>query len=176
VYAAGCLAIKYKIFLWSRKDLLQAVLSCQLDALLKLADGNLDPVSNLRKHLVEYCRKNRPKFMNLNSSKPSLRDHKFGSVPGYTHTHNGVDWLYLTPDRLHAIIGRQKIARRLKEQLIQQKLMDSSGTRLVVQRPIFGAKGNKGYRWVHAFKASLVDALLPNSIIAPRRLALNKNK
>lgn len=31
-----------------------------------------------------------------------------------------------------------------------------AGKRGLVQRPIFKAKGNKGYRWVHAFRASSV--------------------
>jgi hypothetical protein len=51
-------------------------------------------------------------------------------------------------------------------------LMASTGKRALVQRPIFKAKGNKGYRWIHAFRASLLDT----SIDAPRRLALYKNK
>ena len=34
------------------------------------------------------------------------------------------------------------------------------------------AKGNKGYKWVHAFRASLLES----SIEVPRRLALNKNR
>ena len=33
-------------------------------------------------------------------------------------------------------------------------LMDRASTgKYVVQRPIFPAKGNKGHRWVHAFRA-----------------------
>ena len=30
-FAAGSLAIKYQIFRWSREDLLEAILTCQLD-------------------------------------------------------------------------------------------------------------------------------------------------
>jgi putative DNA primase/helicase len=156
VYAAGCLAIKYKIFLWSRKDLLKAVLSCQMDTLIAFAGHSLDPVSKLQKQLVDYLSRNRAQFVNLDSSKPSLGEHKFGSVLGYTHTHNGVDWIYLTSDKLDELIGVGKQARRFKQKLVQQKLMASSSeNRFVVQRPIFAAKGNKGYRWVHAFKACL---------------------
>jgi hypothetical protein len=156
VYAAGCLAIKYKIFLWGRKDLLKAVLSCQMDTLIAFAGHSLDPVSKLQKQLVDYLSQNRAQFMNLNSSKPSPGEHRFGSVPGYTHTHNGVDWFYLTSDKLKELIGTGKAAHRLKEKLVQEKLMASSSeNRFVVQRPIFAAKGNKGYKHVHAFKASI---------------------
>jgi hypothetical protein len=159
VYAAGCLAIKYKIFPWARNDLLNAVLSCQLDALVAFAGHNLDPVSKSQKQLVDYLCRNRTQFMNLDSSKPSLRDHKFGSVGGYTHSHNGVNWIYLTSAKLKELIGVGSAARRLKEKLVQKKLMDSStGNRFVVQRPIFAAKGNKGYKHVHALKASLAKA------------------
>ena len=35
VFAAGSLAIKYEIFPWKRDDLLQAILSCQLDGLTR---------------------------------------------------------------------------------------------------------------------------------------------
>jgi hypothetical protein len=157
VYAAGCLAIKYKIFLWGRKDLLKAVLSCQMDTLIAFAGHSLDPVSRSQKQLVEYFALNRQRFVNLNGSKPSRGEHKFGSVPvpGYTHIHNGVEWLYLTSDKLKELIGKGNAARLLKEKLVQEKLMATSENRFVVQRPIFAAKGNKGHRWVHAFKASL---------------------
>jgi hypothetical protein len=94
--------------------------------------------------------------VNLNASKPSRGEHRFGSVPGYTHTHNGIEWLYLTSDKLKELIGKGNAAHRLKEKLVQEKLMASSSeNRFVVQRPIFAAKGNKGHRWVHAFKASI---------------------
>jgi hypothetical protein len=93
-------------------------------------------------------------------------------VPGYVHTHNGIDWVYLTSDQLRTIIGTDKAAGRLKRSLVEQGSMASTGKRALVQRPIFEARSNKGYRWVHAFRA----ALLESSIDAPRRLALNKNK
>ena len=171
VYAAGCLAIKYKIFLWQRKDLLQAVLRCQLDGLMQ-ARGKIDQVTDLRQRLIDYLAQNRRHFVSLNDKKLSAHDHEFGSVPGYTHTYNGIDWLYLTSDQLRTVIGADKAAGRLKKRLVEQAMMACAGKRALVQRPIFKAKGNKGYRWVHAFRA----LLLSNSIDAPRRRALNKNK
>ena len=98
----------------------------------------------------------RPQLLTLNCTKPSSRDHKFGSVPGYAHTHNGFDWLYLTSDQLKAVIGTDNAAGRFKTQLVEHGLMASTGKRALVQRPIFKGKGNKGHRWVHAFKASLL--------------------
>ena len=171
VYAAGCLAIKYGIFTWGRKDLFRAMLSCQLDSLVA-ARGKTDQVGNLRQQLIDHLVQSRRHSVFLNDKKPASSDHKFGSVPGYSHTHNGIDWLYLTSAQLKAVIGTDKAAGRLKRRLVEEGFLACNGTRALVQRPIFKAKGNKGYRWVHAFRASLLE----NSIDAPRRLALNKNK
>lgn len=171
VYAAGCLASKYGIFTWGRKDLFRAILSCQLDR-LTAARGKTDQVTNLRQKLTDYLIQNRRRFVSLNGTRLATSDHEFGSVPGYIHTHNAIDWLYLTSNQLKTIIGTDKTAGRLKTQLIEQGLMASTGKGAIVQRPIFNAKSNKGYRWVHAFRTSLLE----NSIDAPRRLALNKNK
>jgi uncharacterized protein (DUF927 family) len=153
VYAAGCLAIKYGIFTWGRKDLLRAVLSCQLDSLVR-ARGKTDEVTNLRQRLIDHLVQNRGHFVSLNGKTLSTGDHEFGSVPGYVHTHNGVDWFYLTSDQLKAVIGADDSAGRLKKRLVEEGTM--AGKRGLVQRPIFKARGNKGYRWVHAFRASSV--------------------
>jgi putative DNA primase/helicase len=171
VYAAGCLAIRYRIFTWARKDLFRAVLSCQLDG-LAVAGRKTDQVTNLRQKLTDYLVQNRRSFVSLNGRTPTRDKHEFGSVPGYAHTHNGINWFYLTSNQLKTIIGTDKAAGRLKTHLIEQGSMASTGKRALVQRPIFKAKSNKGYRWVHAFRASLLES----SIDAPRRLALNKNK
>jgi putative DNA primase/helicase len=153
VYAAGCLAIKYGIFTWGRKDLLRAVLSCQLDSLVR-AQGKTDQVTNLRQRLIDHLVQNRRHFVSLNGKTLSTSDHEFGSVPGYVRTHNGVDWFYLTSDQLKAVIGAGDAAGRLKKRLVEEGTM--VGKRGLVQRPIFKAKGNKGYRWVHAFRVSSV--------------------
>jgi hypothetical protein len=171
VYGAGCLAIKYGIFTWGRRDLLRAILSCQLDSLVR-AGSKLDQVTNLRQRLVDHLVQNQPRFMDLNGARPSATAHTFGSVPGYVQTHRGESWIYLTSDQLKTLIGTGKAAGQLKKVLVEERWMAGSGNRALVQRSIFKAKGNKGYRWVHAFRTSL----LKSSIDAARRLALNKNK
>jgi putative DNA primase/helicase len=157
VYGAGCLAIKYGIFTWGRNELLRAILSCQLDSLVA-AGSKVDQVTDLRQRVVDHLIQNRPRLMDLNGAKASAKAHPFGSVPGYSHTHRGTDWLYLTSDQLKTIIGAGKAAGRLKKCLVDQGLMAGQGKRALVQRPIFKAKGNKGYRWVHAFRASLLES------------------
>lgn len=84
VYAAGCLAKKYGIFTWGRKELLRAILSCQLDRLVA-ARGKTDQVTNLRQRLTDYLIQNRRHFVSLNGKKLSTNDHELGSVPGYRH-------------------------------------------------------------------------------------------
>jgi putative DNA primase/helicase len=155
VYAAGCLAIKYGIFTWSRKDLLRAVLSCQLDSLVK-PKGKSDPADKLRQKLVVYLAQNRRHFVSLDRKKLKS-SHRFGSVPGYSQTYKQVDWFYLKSDQLKGIIGTDRVARRLKRHLVEQGVMATTGKRDLVQRPIFKRKGNRGYRWVHAIRASVLD-------------------
>lgn len=162
VYAAGCLAIQYGIFTWSRRDLLQAILSCQLDGLAAAA-GKADQTTNLRQKLFDHLVQNRQHFMDLNGAKPLAKGHRIGSVPGYAQTHRGESWIYLTSDQLKAIIGVDRAASCLKSRLIEEGLMAGTSERALVQRPIFKAKRNKGYRWVHAFRASLVE----NSMATP---------
>lgn len=157
VYAAGCLAIKYGIFTWNRTDMFRAVLSCQLDGLVA-AQRISNPVATLRRKLVDHLLQMRPRFLDLNRRKPSAASHVFGSVPGYSHTHQGTDWLYITSPELKTIIGVGKAARDLKRRLTGENVMAGTGRRGLVQRPIFDGKGNKGYRWVHAFRASFLES------------------
>jgi hypothetical protein len=171
VYAAGCLAISYGIFTWTRKDLFRAILSCQIDGLVA-AHGKADQVTVLRRTLVARLNETRSAFKNLNIAKLSKKSHVLGSSPGYIQTHKGKDWIYLTSEQLKAIIGTGVAADRLRTQLVEEGVMARSGKRALVQRPVFRGAGNTGYRWVHAFRASLLDS----SIDAPRRLALNKNR
>ncbi|MGZ5529954.1 MAG: DUF927 domain-containing protein [Limisphaerales bacterium] len=160
-FAAGSLAIKYKIFLWDRNELLQAILSCQLDGLRHVQAEHLETdtsVSGLRRKLITYLREGRSKFMDLDEDKPGLAEHEFGSVPGYIATFKRKKWFYLTDNQLGQIIGTGENTDRLKKELAEKGLLARTPNgRYVVQRPIFsGAKGNKGWRQVHAFRGRLV--------------------
>jgi putative DNA primase/helicase len=161
VYAAGCLAIQYGIFLWGRDDLLQAVLSCQVDGMLLPKDGGgqdaTPSVQALRKKLVDYLADHESEFLDLSVQRPDLGAHKLGSAPGYMAQYNGDDWFYLTSDRLKAIIGTDHEATMLMQDLVAEGLMGKTKNRYVVQRPIFrGGKGNKNFAWVHAFRAKII--------------------
>jgi uncharacterized protein (DUF927 family) len=160
-FAAGSLAIKYQIFCWDRDDLLQAILACQLDGLRHSQTSNKQAdtsVTGLRHKLVRYLADHRENFWNLDKNMPRLGKHKFGSVPGYFASFKGRKWFYLTADQFKAIVGGGENADQLKAELVADGLMDRTSTgKFLVQRPIFsGAKGNKGFKWVHAFRAKLL--------------------
>src|ERR1700730_18655820 len=119
-FAAGSLGIKYRILPWSRDDLLQAILTCQLDGLRhsQLTPKRTDTsVSSLRRKLVQSLANNRDQFRNLDKKMPRIGSHEFGSVPGYFAKFNGRKWFYLTADQLKAIIGTSDNADQLKTEL-----------------------------------------------------------
>jgi putative DNA primase/helicase len=158
VYAAGALAAKYGVFPLSRKQLANAILRCQLDSLRANVVTKKAVAPNLKEKLIGYLHQHRTEFMDLDAARPALDNHKFGSVPGYAATFSGEKWLYLTADRLKTLIGTGEKASELKKELAAARLLATTKDRFVVQRPIFGgANGNKGFRSVHAFKASLLD-------------------
>jgi putative DNA primase/helicase len=157
-FAAGSLGIKYQIFPWTRDDLLQVILICQLDGLRHSQNQQADSsVAGLRRDLVRYLADNRDQFRNLDEEMPPLGKHKFGSVPGYFATFKGKKWFYLTADKLQAIIRTGDNADQLKTELVADGLLDRAPNgKFLVQRRVFsGVKGNKGYRWVHAFRAKI---------------------
>jgi hypothetical protein len=160
VFAAGSLAIKYGILPWQRDDLLQAILTCQLDgvrlALREPANVSV-PGGSLRQKLVTFLRERQHQFVDLDLARPKKKNHKLGQAPGYRTGFKGELWFYLTADQLGAIVGTDGAAKQLKDQLISEGLMATSKRGFVVQRPIFdGGKGNKHWAWVCAFKAAII--------------------
>jgi putative DNA primase/helicase len=160
-FAAGSLGIKYGILPWDRDDLLQAVLSCQLHGLRYSQTKNQQAdtsVAGLREKLVRYLADNRDQFWDLDEKMPPLGTHTFGSAPGYFATFKNREWFYLTTDQLKAIIGSGDNADQLKDHLVAESLLGTSTEEYLVQRRIFSnAKGNKGHRWVHAFRAKILQ-------------------
>jgi putative DNA primase/helicase len=64
-YAAGALAIKYGVFLLPRKQLLAAILACQLDSLRASAAAKKAPAPSPKEKLVGYLHQHRAEFMDL---------------------------------------------------------------------------------------------------------------
>jgi hypothetical protein len=160
-YAAGRLAITYGLVPWTEKELLQAILCCQLDGLRYSQTKNQQAdtsVAGLRGKLVRYLADNRDQFKNMDENMPAMGTHEFGSVRGYCATFKGEKWLYLHADQLKTIIGSGKNADQLKADLVADGLLNqASNGKYLIQRPVFAAKGNKGYRWVHAFRAKILQ-------------------
>ena len=94
--------------------------------------------------------------MDLDEDKPRLGTHRFGSVPGYIATFKGKKWFYLTAGQLRGSLAVVSMRSSSRRNWRLTRLLDRAPNgRYVVQRPIFsGAKGNKGHKWVHAFRAS----------------------
>jgi Domain of unknown function (DUF927) len=161
VFAAGSLAIKYKIFQWSEDDLLQGILACQLDGLRlnKAPNGNVvQTVAGARAKLIAFLREKKPEFMDLRKGLPQAGSHKFGSVPGYIASFDKKNWIYLRSKDLTGIIGSGREAEQLKDQLINEGLMDSSAKRRIVQRRVFsGLKGNQGHKRVYAIRSKTLS-------------------
>jgi putative DNA primase/helicase len=151
VYAAGCLAIEYKILPFERNDLLRAVLRCQLESLLTTVPSEPETAHD---KLLRYVEQRAREFIDLDEQKLP-RSHELGTGPGYRATYKGGKWLYLTAGQLTMVIGNGKEARELKSRLINDEVLASSANKPgLVQRPLIKGKGNKGFRWVHAFRAA----------------------
>jgi putative DNA primase/helicase len=160
VYAAGRLAIRYKILSWFGKQLLQAILDCQLAGLRQLAreprTGEPSEAA-LRDKLAKYLRDKRGSFVDLAVRRPKLGRDGLGDAAGYVGCDDEAGWLYLSYKQVKAIIGAGSSAVALKERLVEEGLMARPKQGFVVQRKIFtGGKGNQNYAWVCAFKPSLV--------------------
>ena len=123
VFAAGRLASRYEIVPWSRKRILKAILSCQLDQLRQADDddgGAATSPENLRGKLVQYLNDHHEEFMYLNKKRPQLRSDRIDAVPGYREKIKGERWYYLTADQLKTIIGTGQSARILKQTLVTE--------------------------------------------------------
>ena len=160
-FAAGALGAKYGILPWSRKALLRAILTCQLDQLRYIDEGRDAPssVENPLAKLTQYLKDNRRNFINLNKKRPRYGREDLDAAPGYRTKIDGQSWYYVTSKQLKAIIGTGNDARALKQELAEKGLMEKNKRqgKFVVQRRIFkGGKGGQNHAWVHAIKADIL--------------------
>ena len=160
-FAAGSLASRYGIVPWSRKQILRAILKCELDQ-LRQPDENLDTgrpsVETLRSKLVKFLSENKNAFMKLQAKRPQHGRDDINAVPGYREKISGQRWFYLTAKQLGAIIGTGDAARQLKQALVAEGLLiQKTIGKFVIQVRIFrGGKGNQNYAWVHAIKETFL--------------------
>jgi hypothetical protein len=156
------LAVRYRILLWSSKQLLQAILDCQLTGLRQLTrepPTGVPGAATLRTKLVSYLRDNCRSFVNLGSHRPRKAADDLEDAAGYFGTDREAGWFYLTDQRVKAIIGNGPNAVAMKRRLLAEGLMARPKQGFVVQRKIFtGGKGNQNYAWVCAFKPAIIGS------------------
>jgi hypothetical protein len=96
--------------------------------------------------------------VNLKSKRLKFETDDIELPQGYSDEINGRVWHCLTSKKLTKIIGRNKEATSLKQQLVSEGLMCQTSNKTMVQRRIFdGGKGNKNFAWVHAFSPAICD-------------------
>ena len=161
VYAAGRLAIKYRILPRSEKSLLQAILNCQLSGLRLQADTarrGEPSESELRRKLVAYLHAG-SEFIDLADGRPSRTFDTIVDAGGYIGTDDEGGWLYLTSRKVSEVIGDGYNAVSLKRRLQEEgHLRKAKQGGFVVQRKIYsGGKGNENFAWVYAFSPALVE-------------------
>ena len=156
VFAAGALAIECGVLPWTRKGLLRAILSCQLDGLRHVEqDPRADAVSQLKETLVSWLRQNHHQMFRLTGGK---RPSRAEAVPiiGFREEKKGQRWYYLTEQQLANVVGSGPPVRELKALLKREGMMDHDGDKFVVQRRLYnGGNGNNNFGRVNAFKAQL---------------------
>jgi putative DNA primase/helicase len=166
-FAAGSLASRYDIVPWSRKEILRAILKCELDQLRQpdeSAETSRLSVETLRSKFVKFLAANKNTFMDLKVQRPRHGRDDVHAVPGYRKKAGGQRWFYLTAKQFDAITGTGIDARQLKQALVAEGLMAQKTVgKFVVQVRIFrGGKGNQNYAWMYAIKAEILDGSRPS--------------
>jgi putative DNA primase/helicase len=147
IYAAGALAIDYRILPWSRSELLEALVVCEqahVDHVARFvssasfATRPLRPVAPLES-LRQHVQQNRSKFADLRKGLiPRNADHDHEACPGYINRGPGgsVELLF-TEDCLLQLCGSYPGVRRLKAELSKRGWLISESNRGVTRRPIW---------------------------------------
>jgi len=158
-FSAGCLAIRFGILPWKREELLEAILSCQMDALRfdDPADKQDHSIESLRECLTGWLDQNHKNFKPIRHRKLRKGRNNINDFVGFHAKHKGRDWFYLTRNRLETIIGTGQKANLLIRSLQQEGLMDPGKRRNVVQRALFrGGLGTENYVWVYAISPDIL--------------------
>jgi putative DNA primase/helicase len=161
VYAAGCLAIRYKILRFTETELLDAVLTCHRDHVAFIdqelgvagtpanAPGSVaapaglvvvteQPFARLKRYINDNSKRD---FFDLR--KPKAKLPKGAAPKGYVATYGGHEEYWLTDADIEAVAGSKTEARDLKAELAVKGLIATerrgkSGISYVVKRPVPG--------------------------------------
>ena len=155
VFAAGCAAIRFKIFPFTEADLLEAVLTCERDHIAFIAqelggayalDANqvaaatLSPYARMKAYVFGPARRN---FIDLRKSGACVPPgHKHSSAPGYLGLYRGNKEIWLPYACFERIAGGREAAKALMGELHAKGLIAfegrGSGLSFSVKRDIPG--------------------------------------
>ena len=157
IYAAGALAIDYQILPWSRRELSDALVTCErahVDHVARFVSSApfanrrlrpVDPLESLRQHV----RQNRPEFPDLRKGLIARNaGHDHDACPGYINRGPGgsVELLF-SNDCLLQLCGGFSQVKQLKDELDKRGWLISEAKRGVTRRPIWkdGGRGDRLY-------------------------------
>lgn len=165
-YATGCLAIRYEVFPYDRKELGRALLACErahVDHVAQFvrapsrarrpAPAVVDPLERLRR----YVRQNQSKFVDLRDGLLDRRSgHDHDSCPGYVNrgSDGSVEMLFSNSLLLRLCGGHIEL-RRLKEELEESGRLIRDSHRRVARRSIW--KGPNGRVHVTAVRTAMFE-------------------
>jgi hypothetical protein len=146
IYASARLANYFKVFPVAKKDLLEAVLTCERDHVAFVAREQRAAAAVQRApfdRFKDYIAANKVRFVEVQDPEASLpEDHDHESCPGYMGTHSGRREYWLTQNRFEEIAGGKPEANRLKTDLRRLGFIatDRRGDKLIfaVKRQIPG--------------------------------------
>jgi Domain of unknown function (DUF927) len=162
IYAAGALAIDYKILPWPMRDLSDALLQCEqahVDHVARFvssapfATRPLRPVAPLES-LRQHVRQNRSKFTDLRKGLIARNaGHDHNACPGYINRgpSGSVEHLF-SDDCLRQLCGSVTGVRQLKDELNKRGWLISDAKRGVTRRPIWQDGGREDRRSVTAVR------------------------
>jgi putative DNA primase/helicase len=157
IYAAGALAIDYKILPWPMKELSKALFTCEqahVDHVSRFVSSApsvnrrprpVDPFDSLRQHVLQ----NRSKFVDLrNGLVVRSTGHNHDSCPGYVNQGpDGSVELLFSDAILRQLCGGFARLKQLKDELDKRGWLIREANRGVTRRPIWkdGGRGNRLY-------------------------------
>jgi hypothetical protein len=161
IYAAGRLAMRFRLLPWGLEDLRDALLACEwghiehIQAHLSAGDTEKSGFQILQEHI----RNNRDQFVDLRKGLADP-DHDPASCLGYINKHQGKTEYLFTEQRLASLVGGKNKALQLKQDLHDRGLIatteaGSQGVRYVAKRKLVAGKGPQS---VTAVDAAILEA------------------
>jgi putative DNA primase/helicase len=146
IYAAGCLARRYKVLTWSREEMKRACLWCYRRAIKRHTAAKAKEEAEVKNHIRRCWKQLRPRLASFGHRAPGPND---PNAPGWLKTlRSGIDEFILTPatfqQDLCGSLSQSKVIGILASKEILVRNEDKKST---VQRTIPGIKAARGHRY-----------------------------